>query len=56
MKKVSLPKVKLPKVKISKVKLPKVKMPSMKSFILKKREKPSKPFIDDVKSIFRAYK
>ena len=51
MKKLNLPKVKLPKVK-----LPKVKMPSIKSFIPKKREKPSKPFIDDVKSIFRCYR
>ena len=51
MKKLNLPKVKLPKVK-----LPKVKMPSIKSFIPKKREKPSKPFIDDVKSIFRSYR
>ncbi len=51
MKKVSLPKIKLPKVK-----LPKVKMPSIKSFISKKKEKPSKPFIDDVKSIFRCYR
>lgn len=51
MKKLNLPKIKLPKVK-----LPKVKMPSVKSFISKKREKPSKPFIDDVKSIFRSYR
>ena len=51
MKKVSLPKIKLPNLK-----LPKVKMPSIKSFIPKKREKPSKPFIDDVKSIFRCYR
>jgi len=51
MKKLNLPKVKLPKVK-----LPKVKMPSIKSFIPKKRDKPSKPFIDDVKSIFRCYR
>jgi hypothetical protein len=51
MKKVSLPKIKLPNLK-----LPKVKMPSIKSFIPKKGEKPSKPFIDDVKSIFRCYR
>lgn len=51
MKKLNLPKVKLPKVK-----LPKVKMPSIKSLISKNREKPSKPFIDDVKSIFRCYR
>ena len=51
MKKLNLPKIKLPKVK-----LPKVKMPSVKSLISNKREKPSKPFIDDVKSIFRSYR
>lgn len=51
MKNLNLPKIKLPKLK-----LPKVKMPSIKSFIPKKREKPSKPFIDDVKSIFRSYR
>ena len=51
MKKLNLPKVKLPKVK-----LPKVKMPNIKSLVSKKREKPSKPFIDDVKSIFRSYR
>ena len=46
MKKVSLPKVKFPKVKL----------PNIKSLISNKREKPSKPFIDDVKSIFRCYR
>jgi len=51
MKKLNLPKIKLPKLK-----LPKVKLPSIKSVIPKKREKPSKPFIDDVKSIFRSYR
>jgi len=51
MKKLNLPKVKLPKIK-----LPKVKMSSIKSLISKNREKPSKPFIDDVKSIFRSYR
>ena len=51
MKKLNLPKIKLPKLK-----LPKVKMPSIRSAISKKREKPSKPFIDDVKSIFRSYR
>ena len=51
MKKLNLSKIKLPKVK-----LPKVKMPSVKSLISKNREKPSKPFIDDVKSIFRCYR
>ena len=51
MKKLNFPKVKLPKVK-----LPKVKMPSIKWLLTKKREKPSKPFIDDVKSIFRSYR
>ena len=49
-------KLNLPKVKLLKVKLPKVKMPSIKSLISKNREKPSKPFIDDVKSIFRCYR
>lgn len=51
MKKLNLSKIKLPKVK-----LPKVKMSSVKSLISNKREKPSKPFIDDVKSIFRCYR
>ena len=51
MKKLNLSKIKLPKVK-----LPKVKMSSVKSLISNKREKPSKPFIDDVKSIFRSYR
>lgn len=51
MKKLNLPKIKLPKVK-----LPKVKMPSVKWLLSKRREKPSKPFIDDVKSIFRCYR
>jgi hypothetical protein len=51
MKKLNLSKIKLPKVK-----LPKVKMPSVKSLISNNREKPSKPFIDDVKSIFRCYR
>jgi hypothetical protein len=51
MRKLNLPKIKLPKVKLSKV-----KMPSIKSLISKTREKPSKPFIDDVKSIFRSYR
>ncbi len=51
MKKLNLPKIKLPKVK-----LPKMKMPSVKWLLSKRREKPSKPFIDDVKSIFRCYR
>ena len=51
MKKLNLSKIKLPKVK-----LPKVKIPNVKSLISKDREKPSKPFIDDVKSIFRSYR
>ena len=51
MKKLNLPKVKLPKVK-----LPKVKLPSVKWLLTTRREKPSKPFIDDVKSIFRCYR
>ena len=45
MKKVSFPKFKLPRFKLPKINLK-----------LKKREKPSKPFIDDVKSIFRSYR
>ena len=48
MKKLNLPKFK--------IRLPKVKMPSIKSLISNKKEKPSKPFIDDVKSIFRCYR
>ena len=51
MKKINLPKVKLPKIK-----LPKVKLPSVKWLLTTRREKPSKPFIDDVKSIFRCYR
>ena len=51
MEKLNLPKIKLPKVK-----LPKMKMPSVKWLLSKRREKPSKPFIDDVKSIFRCYR
>ena len=45
MKKVSLPKIKVPKIKLPKF-----------SLKLKKKEKPSKPFIDDVRSIFRSYR
>lgn len=45
MKKLSFPKVKLPKVKFPRFNLK-----------LGKKEKPSKPFIDDVKSIFRCYR
>lgn len=45
MKKFSFPKVKLPKVKFPRFNLK-----------LGKKEKPSKPFIDDVKSIFRCYR
>ena len=51
MKKLNLPKVKLPKIK-----LPKMSLKRVKTIKLKKREKPSKPFIDDVKSIFRCYR
>jgi len=51
MKKLNLPKVRLPKVR-----LPKLKMSKVKSFISNWRERPSKPFIDDVKSIFRSYR
>ena len=45
MKKLSFPKVKLPKIKFPRFNLK-----------LGKKEKPSKPFIDDVKSIFRCYR
>lgn len=45
MKKFSFPKVKLPKIKFPRFNLK-----------LGKKEKPSKPFIDDVKSIFRCYR
>ena len=48
MKKLNFPKVKLPKIK-----LPKIKISSVKSTLSNDREKSSKPFIDDVKSIFR---
>ena len=43
------------KVSLSKIKLPKIKHPKF-NLKLKKKEKPSKPFIDDVKSIFRSYR
>ena len=45
MKKLSFPKVKLPKIKFPRFNLK-----------LGKKEKTSKPFIDDVKSIFRCYR
>lgn len=45
MKRISLPKIKLPKVKLPKMNLK-----------LGKNEKASRPFIDDVKSIFRSYR
>ena len=51
MKKLNFPKIKLPKIK-----LPKLKIPSIESLISRNKEKPSKPFIDDVKSIFRCYR
>ena len=51
MKKLNLSKIKLPKIR-----LPKLKIPSIESLIFKSKEKPSKPFIDDVKSIFRCYR
>ncbi len=51
MKKLNFPKIKLPKIK-----LPKLKIPSIESLISRNKEKPSKPFIDDVKSIFRSYR
>lgn len=45
------------KIKLPKVKLPKVKMPKIsKSKILNNSNTKSKPFIDDVKSIFRCYR
>jgi len=44
----------LKKLKFPKIKFPKMKMP--KAFVSNKREKPTKPFIDDVKSIFRSYR
>ena len=46
--------MKLKKLKFPKIRFPKLKAP--KVFVSKKREKPSKPFIDDVKSIFRSYR
>ena len=42
-------------MKLKKIKLPKIKFPKM-SLKVRKKEKPSKPFIDDVKSIFRSYR
>ncbi len=45
MKKLNLPKIRLPKLKLPKLNLK-----------LNKKEKQSKPFIDDVKSIFRSYR
>lgn len=45
LKKLKLPKLRLPKLRLSK-----------KSLKLNKKEKTSKPFIDDVKSIFRCYR
>ena len=49
-------KLNLPKVHFSRVRFPKLKMPKIKLFKSDKKEKPSKPFIDDVKSIFRCYR
>ncbi len=45
-------------MKLKKLKFPKISFPKFKveSLFSKKREKPSKPFIDDVKSIFRWYR
>ncbi len=57
--KVNLPKVTLPKVKVPKVTIPKVTLPKMKKIQFNRSsrtDKPSKPFIDDVKSIFRLYR
>ena len=45
-------------MELKKLKFPKIRFPKLKfgSLFSKKREKPSKPFIDDVKSIFRSYR
>ncbi len=40
----------------TKLKLPKLKTNKIKSFFSKWKERPSRPFIDDVKSIFRSYR
>lgn len=47
----TMKKIKLPKMRLSKLKIPKVK-----KFFSNGKEKSSKPFIDDVKSIFRCYR
>ena len=39
-----------------KFRLPRIQLPNLKSIFSSQREKPSKPFIDDVKSIFRCYR
>ena len=61
--KVNLPKVKRPEFNISKVKFPKVRLPKMSMPMVSKpkifdawKSGKSKPFIDDVKSIFRLYR
>ena len=72
LKKITFPKVKLPKLKMPNLKLPKVNLPKFnfpkvrfpkielpklsESKFFNKRSKKSKPFIDDVKSIFRSYR
>ena len=51
MKKLNFSKIKLPKVK-----LPKLNILGIRSVLSKNKEKSSKPFIDDVRSIFRCYR
>jgi len=43
-------------MRFKKFKLPKIKFPKMIFFKMREKESPSKPFIDDVKSIFRSYR
>ena len=45
--------MKIKKINVSKIRFPRIKT---KSSVSKKTEKASKPFIDDVKSIFRSYR
>lgn len=51
-----LQKIKLPKFNMSKVRLPKIKLPKLNFSASQKSNKPSKPFIDDARSIFRSYR
>jgi len=48
--------MKIKKFNLPKLKLPKVMRLGLKKSVSKKKEKASKPFIDDVKSIFRSYR